>query len=181
MNTGSKLGAYALVLGVALGGGALVGGVVGPISVEDDTSGHETEHAADAEHAVETEPSAEAPAGDVPVSQDGYTLDTATTTLHAGMPHDFAFRITGPDGTTVTDFVAAHEGELQLVVVGTDLDSYARLHPVRADDGTWSVELPALEPGQYRAFADFAVTDGPPLVLADDLTVAGAESEGHGS
>jgi hypothetical protein len=169
MNTGAKLGAYALVLGVALGGGALVGQVVGPLSVDDDTaSGHDAEHAADA---ADSEP---APDAGVLGSQEGYTLGADTTTLHAGVAHDLGFRITGPDGTTVTDFVAAHEGELQLTVVGSDLATYARLHPVRADDGTWSVELPALRPGTYRAFADFAVTDGPPLVLGVDLTVAGS-------
>jgi hypothetical protein len=172
MNTGSKLGAYALVLAVALGGGALAGHVVGPISVDDDTAeGHAAEHAADTEAAAEPAPDA-----GVLSSQDGYTFDADTTTLHAGVAHDLDFRITGPDGTTVTDFVATHEGELQLTVVGSDLATYTRLHPVRADDGTWSVEVPALDPGTYRAFADFAVTGGPPLVLGVDLTVAGAGS-----
>lgn len=45
MNTGSKLAAYALTLGVALGGGALAGNVVGPIAAVDeeteDTHGDE--------------------------------------------------------------------------------------------------------------------------------------------
>jgi hypothetical protein len=169
MNTGAKLGAYALVLGVALGGGALVGQVVGPISVDDATAagGH------DAEHAADTTAPAEAPASDGPVSQDGYTLDADTTVLHAGVPHDLTFRIAGPDGATVTDLVAGHDGELQLAVVGAGLDSYTRLHPARADDGTWSVELPALRPGAYRAFAELAVTGGPELVLGLDLEVAG--------
>jgi hypothetical protein len=174
MNTGSKLGAYALVLAVALGGGALAGQVVGPISVDDDPAGgHDTEHAASTEGEAAAEP---APDAGMLSSQDGYTLDADATIPHAGVAHDLDFRITGPDGTTVTDFVATHEGELQLTLVGSDLATYARLHPVRADDGTWSVELPALDPGTYRAFADFAVTGGPPLVLGVDLTVERAAS-----
>jgi hypothetical protein len=177
MNTGSKLGAYALVLGVALGGGALVGQVVGPISVDDDTAGHDVEHAATAD----TGTPAEAPAGEVRLSPGGYALDADTTTLHAGVAHDLGFRITGPDGATVTDLTADHEGELQLVVVGADLDSYARLHPTRSGGGTWTVELPALDPGRYRAFADFAVTGGPPQVAGVDLTVTGTHPGGHGS
>jgi hypothetical protein len=47
------------------------------------------------------------------------------------------------------------------------------LHPTLDPDGLWSVELPALPPGSYRAFADFRPTGAEGLTLGVDLTVAG--------
>jgi hypothetical protein len=66
-----------------------------------------------------------------------------------------------------------HERALHLVVVSRELSSYHHLHPDLGADGTWAVAVPALEPGSYRAIADFQVADGPHLVLGADLAVAG--------
>jgi hypothetical protein len=174
MDTGPKLAAYALALGVALGGGALVGNVVGPIAAADeDTEEHDDTHEAEPAAAPVTGTVDEDMPAGVLISQDGYTLDAVATTFAEGSTPRFEFRIVGSDGTTVEDFVVDHERELHLIVVGTDLGSYAHLHPTRGDDGTWSVQLPALAPGVYRAFADFAVADGPELTLGVDVIVAG--------
>ena len=54
-----------------------------------------------------------------------------------------------------------------------DLRQYAHLHPTLADDGTWTVEVPALPGGSYRAFADFRPTGARQLTLGIDLTVPG--------
>ena len=180
MNAGPKLAAYALTLGVALGGGALVGNVVRPIAAADeDTDGNEH---GDQPHGPGTSTADARPAGttedeDMPagvlIAQDGYTLEAGTTTIAPGSPTSFGFRIVGPDGTAVEDFLVSHERELHLILVGTDLATYAHLHPTRSEDGTWTVGLPALAAGVYRAYADFAVTDGPELTLGVDLTVAG--------
>lgn len=173
MNTPTRLAAFTLVLGLALGGGALVGNAAGPISAGDDEM---DEHGSDAgtpdAAPAETTEATDMPAG-VLIAQDGYTLDADTTAIEPGAPGPFRFRILGPDGTPIEDFEVSHEKELHLIVVGTDLATYAHLHPSRGDDGTWSVELPALAPGVYRTYADFAVTDGPELTLGVDLTVAG--------
>jgi hypothetical protein len=85
----------------------------------------------------------------------------------------FRFHIAGPDGDTITRFASLHERDLHLVVVSRELSVYRHLHPDLADDGTWSVSVPALVPGSYRAIADFQVADGPHLVLGADLSVAG--------
>jgi hypothetical protein len=173
MNTPARLAAFALVLGLALGGGALVGNAAGPISSGDDEM---DEHGSDAgTSAAAPAPTTEAddmPAG-VLIAQDGYTLDADTTALDPGAPGPFRFRVLGPDGTAVEDFEVSHDKELHLIVVGTDLATYAHLHPTPGGDGTWSVELPALAPGVHRAYADFAVTGGPELTLGVDLTVPG--------
>jgi hypothetical protein len=62
---------------------------------------------------------------------------------------------------------------MHLIVISNDLGDYAHLHPQLADDGTWSVELPALEAGGYRVIADTVPADGPDLVLTLDLVVPG--------
>lgn len=177
MNPAGKLAAFAVVLGVALGGGAAVGSAVGPIDVDDendDTGGHGGGHETEAQPEAQPAPGeADELPGGVLVSQSGYTLDAERTILDGTEETPFRFRITGTDGDAVHDFDVAHERELHLVVVGRDLRTYAHLHPQRAEDGTWSVPLPALAPGAYRAFADFAVTEGPELTLGVDLTVPG--------
>jgi hypothetical protein len=169
---------------VALGGGAAVGNAVGPVDVGgDETAEHDGRPSTDPQHAPGDDEAAgpdSAPAGGeelpggVLVSQAGYTLEAERTLLDGPRDAPFRFRITGPDGTPVRDFDFAHERELHLIIVGRDLTSYAHLHPDRADDGTWSIPLPALAPGAYRAYADFAVTDGPELTLGVDLSVPGA-------
>jgi hypothetical protein len=182
VNAAGKLAAFAVVLGGALGGGAALGAFAGPIDVDDppEHGEHEpTSRSADpqaASGATNTEREidmAENLPGGVLVSQAGYTLDVDDTTLDGVAGAPFRFRITGPDGSAVRDFDLGHERELHLIVVGRDLRTYAHLHPTRSSDGTWSAELPTLAPGAYRAFADFAVTDGPELTLGIDLTVPG--------
>jgi hypothetical protein len=170
----SKLGAFALVLGVALGGGAAVGNAVGPIDVERDgetTAGHGGHDSGEGQPAASA---GEAVPGGLQISQDGYTLVAERTLLDGTPGAPFRFRIAGPDGAAVREFELDHERELHLIVVGRDLRRYAHLHPSRASDGTWSVDLPRLAPGAYRAFADFAVAGGPELTLGVDLTVPGA-------
>jgi hypothetical protein len=180
VNTRSKLAAFGLVLAGALGAGALAGTVVGPIAASEDENHVDDEHDPAAGHSATAPQSAsmteetDMPAG-VLIAQDGYALDPETTILD-GRTATLRFRILGPDGTPVHDFVARHERKLHLIVVSTDLGSYRHLHPTLTEDGTWSAELPALAPGTYRAFADFAVADGPELTLGVDLSVAGDTS-----
>jgi hypothetical protein len=175
MSPAGKLGAFALVLGVALGGGAAVGNAVGPIDVDGEGEGTSAgEHGGHDSAAAQPAATDEGLPGGVLVSQDGYTLEAERTQLDGAAGTAFRFRIAGPDGAPVRDFELDHERELHLIVVGRDLRTYAHLHPSRGRDGTWTVDLPALAPGAYRAFADFAVADGPELTLGVDLTVPGA-------
>jgi hypothetical protein len=57
--------------------------------------------------------------------------------------------------------------------VARDLAAYHHLHPTLEADGSWTVALPALTPGAYRAFADLTVDGGPALTLGLDLFVPG--------
>lgn len=179
-NPAGRLGAYALVLALALGGGAAVGSVVGPIDVDEPAphddhagTGADAGRGAEAEAAPVAATEAGLPGG-LAVSQSGYTFAPDATVVDGTAGAPFRFRVTGPDGDPVHDYEVAHERELHLIVVGRDLTTYAHLHPIRDGDGTWTAELPALAPGAYRAFADFAVAGGPELTLGVDLTVPGS-------
>jgi hypothetical protein len=135
------------------------------------------EHAADDAHGADdaagaAEDRATVPAG-LHATEDGYRFAVDDSDLTAGRPGELSFRILGPDGEPVRDFVEEYERELHLIVVGTDLATYRHLHPERAADGTWSMPLDPLAPGVYRAYADFAVAGGPELTLCVDLPVSG--------
>ncbi|MBA3289054.1 MAG: copper-translocating P-type ATPase [Acidimicrobiia bacterium] len=166
-----KLGAYGLMLGVALGGGALVGATLGPAASDEAAADH-----ADDAHAGATDgddaAAAMLPAG-LAISRDGYTLSLTAADPVAGSASALAFVISGPDGDPVTDYDVEHDKELHLVVVGRDLVGYAHVHPTRDDGGMWRVTLPPLTAGSYRVFADFTPVGGARLTLGADLAVPG--------
>lgn len=173
MHAVAKLAGFAVVLGALLAGGTAMGRAVGPLDVTEDTPhGHAGAEASAADAHGSTSAAAGGPGG-LQVAQAGYSLQAERTVLDGVFGVPLRFRITGPDGTPVHDFAVTHEREMHLIVVSRDLATFAHLHPTRAADGTWSVALPALAPGAYRAFADFAVAGGPSLVLGVDLTVPG--------
>jgi hypothetical protein len=154
MNPGTRIAAFAAVLAAALGVGAGVGAAIGP--------------------APTPRPAMEpAPIGEGVVSTAaGYRLVPITRSLptSGGM---YRFVVDAPDGTPVHAFQELHERMLHLIVVNRELTVYHHVHPALAPDGTWSIPLPALPAGSYRAIADFHVTDGPRLALGADLAVPG--------
>lgn len=95
----------------------------------------------------------------------GRTLPPAAST--------FEFQVEGPKGRIVKAFTPTHEKLLHLIVVSRDLTVYYHVHPRLSADGTWSIGLPALPPGPYRAIADFKPRHGPHLALGTDLDVPG--------
>ena len=58
-------------------------------------------------------------------------------------------------------------------MVSRDLTVYYHVHPSLSSDGTWSIGLPPLPPGPYRAIADFKPRYGPHLPLGTDFDVPG--------
>jgi hypothetical protein len=162
VNAGTRLGAFALVLAAALGGGAALGTVAGPIDVGSD-AGHDV-------HEAERPMHTELPAGGVLVSQNGYTLEPEDRRLDVG---EFAFTITGPDGDPVTSFEELHDRDLHLIIASRDLQQYTHLHPVRDRAGRWTVDLPAFPGGAYRAFADFRPAGAERSTLGVDLVAPG--------
>lgn len=167
MRTGTKLGAFGLLLAGLLGAGAALGAAVGPI----DTGGADDHGDMPADEAPAT---GTLPAGGLLVSQEGYTLVPEDRLADAG---ELAFSIVGPGGTPVESYEVVHDRELHLIVASRDLQQFAHLHPERDDTGRWTVELPALPPGPYRAFADFQASGAQPLTLGVDLIAPGSAGE----
>lgn len=177
MTAATKLAAYvaglALVLAAAFGVGRLAGPIGEP---ETDAAAHHdtAAGATPTEHSGHDTGSAETTAmpGGLQVSEHGYTLALARTTLPTGTTR-LSFRIIGPDGKPVTDFAREHEKELHLIVVRRDLSGYQHLHPVRDADGRWTTDV-RFTPGTWRVLADFRPTKHAAMTLGADVDVAGA-------
>ena len=168
MRTRTKLATYGAVLVIVLGGGAGLGAAAGPIDVGSTESGE----AAHSTPAGGDPTPVELPGG-LAAAQDGYRLVAESGTLAPGAPTEWRFRIVDAVGAPVTAYDEENERDLHLIVVDRNLVDYAHLHPTLDHSGTWSVELPALASGSYRAFADFRPTGAEALTLGVDLAVTG--------
>lgn len=162
MNASARLAAYGMILGLALGGGAVVGAAVGPIEVGSDDHGQ-----------TAASDSRDLPAGGLLIADDGYRLVPESRTLDPGR---FVLAVLGPDGDRLVDYELLHQRELHLIVASRDLRSYVHLHPERVRDGRWQVTVPDLAPGAYRAFADFRPGGGEQITLGVDMWVPGTPS-----
>jgi hypothetical protein len=107
------------------------------------------------------------------ISDSGWTLRPADTSLPAGRNLPYHFTIESPDGAPEASYQETRTLDLHLVVVRRDLSTFQHVHPTRAADGTWSVPL-ALDAGVYRVLADVRPAGADhQLVLGADLLVPG--------
>ena len=114
-----------------------------------------------------------APMGEGVVSaKDGYRFVPATRRL-ATDGGTFRFVIEGPNGSPVVDFEQEHEKDLHFILVNRDLTIFHHVHPTRAADGTWSIDLPRCRPGPIAPLPISMSPHGPRLALGTDLSVAG--------
>ena len=163
MNAPQKIAGFVLGLTVVFAAAFGLGTALGPENAVS-ASGHEMPSA-------EPMATAHLPAG-LSSTQDGYTIELQKTRVDAGTQVPLRFRITDAAGSAVTRYVENHEKQLHLIVVRRDLAGYQHVHPVMADDGTWSVPVD-LNAGDYRVFADFMPAGGEAVTLGADLHVAG--------
>jgi hypothetical protein len=163
--TATRIGAFAALLALVFAAASFAGSRIDP-SVDEPES-HDEDGAGEtaAGHAEGSPPG-------LAVSEGGYTLVADQASLAAGRAAELSFRIEDDDGETVEGFDVEHERRMHLIVVRRDFEGFQHLHPEQADDGSWSVEVGALEPGAYRVFADFS-TGGDSLTLGTDLSVPG--------
>jgi hypothetical protein len=169
MNTAGKLSAYGVALALIAAGGWAVGSAVGPLNTTQaapSAEGHGDTHSG----TVAETP--DGPAG-LASSRGGYTLSPTSTTVTAGTPTTFSFRITDHDGHAVTSFDVEHEKRMHLIVVRRDTAGFQHIHPTMDTDGTWSVPLTLAAAGSYRAFADFTPHGGEGTTLGVDLASPG--------
>jgi hypothetical protein len=186
VNAAARLTVFAAVLLAAFGSAWAVGAAVGPA----DAPEADTRADAGRTHSDGDDDHGEGDGGHgddlaTPTADDGalpglastvagYTLVPLQRTLPSGDAMRFAFRVTGPDGSPVTDYTEAHEKDLHLIVVRRDLSQFQHVHPVLSGDGVWSVDLDLTEAGSYRAYADVVPAAlGRNVVLGTDLDVAG--------
>lgn len=169
MNTATKLSGFALGLVAVFGAAYGVGQVADPVAPAAETHRDGTdEHGSAGHDETATETATRIPGG-LLVSDRGYTLTPAPARTG-----EFAFRIIGSDGRTVTAFDEAHDKRMHLIVTRRDLSGFRHVHPDMAPDGTWRVAAPFADPGTWRAFADFVPTGGQPLTLGVDVALPGA-------
>ncbi len=166
MNTAGKLAAFAAVVAVGFGTAAAVGAAVGPIDVGSDSATHDAHDGPDPVEA------AEHPRG-LAIAEGGYRLALDDAVVSGGEATALGFAIVAEDGETVTAFDELHERPLHLIVLSRNMVDYLHLHPTIDPTGHWTVEVPALDPGSYRVFADFQPAGGANLTLGTDVTVAG--------
>ncbi|MEU6625368.1 hypothetical protein ABZ926_32080 [Streptomyces litmocidini] len=178
MNTGVKITAFAAALAATFGTAYGVGKGVGPVEEPKKAEHGDHAEAAPAGGHEGHEEGATAPAPDLPgglqVSQDGYTLALETPTPAVGRS-TLKFSVRDAAGRKVTAFTTEHGKELHFIVASRDLNTFRHLHPVKAADGTWSVDADLPAAGGYKAFADFkpaAAAKG--VTLGADLAVPGA-------
>jgi hypothetical protein len=181
-----KLAAFALVLALLFGAGALAGDVLGPereatavaADAPNDSSaeGHTEMPSASTKTAAGRggghAEQAEHPVRGLAVAENGLRVVVEDPELRRGRDERLAFRIVDESGATVRDFDVEHEKRMHLIVARRDLTGFQHLHPTQATDGTWTTSLRLKDAGSYRLFADFA-HDGEPYTLASDLRVDG--------
>jgi hypothetical protein len=187
----AKLSAFAAVLAVLFGGGALAGAAIGPEADEEPVATAREGHGSDAqpqEHSdmnpTSTEPKdahggghepAGAPADAVrglAVAEDGLRVVVEDLELRRGKAERLAFRIVDEHGETVRDFDVEHTKRMHLIIARRDLTGFQHLHPEQARDGAWTTRLRLDDAGSYRLFADFS-HEGKARTLASDLRVDG--------
>lgn len=172
MTAPARLAAFGLAAAVAFGGGATLGASAGP-GPAPATAVH-PDHEESPMPSTTLAPATHTGHGGQPAAGADHRIAVDSTVVVPGAPQPFTFRVLDPAGAIVTSFEDRHERPMHLIVISNDLSGYAHLHPQLADDGTWSVTLPALVPGGYRVIADTVPTDGPDLVLTVDLIVPGS-------
>jgi hypothetical protein len=174
----AKLVAFATLLVVLLGAGALAGAAIGPDREKDAASSEPEEHtgmtsASEGASAHGGHANAADPVRGLAVADDGLRIVVASAELRRGREEMLRFRIVDDHGDTVRDFDVEHEKRMHLIVARRDLTGFQHLHPEQAADGSWSTRVRLEAAGSYRLFADFS-HDGEARTLASDLRVDGA-------
>ena len=168
MSAAARIAAFAVALAAAFAAAAGAGRVVGPLE-----RGGDAHDGTDSAHDAHRAPAAATalPPG-LALAANGLRLAPVRTTVPAGRPVPYAFRVMRTDGRPLGAYDVEHERRMHLIVVRRDLTQFQHVHPVLQRNGTWFVTLAPLVPGPYRVFADFS-SGGRKTTLGTDLFVPG--------
>jgi hypothetical protein len=179
MNVAGRLAAFGAGLAVAFTAAYVTAAAVVPDTAVTATQhvGAEpaADHSAPTEQALPVSPLSADPPG-LSLAQDGYTLSAVRG---PGAPNDrgrLSFTIAGPSGTPLLDYATVHDKQLHLIVVRSDGQHFAHVHPVLDQaTGIWSMPWMWKAAGTYRVFADFqpAQAGSTKLTLTRTVDVAG--------
>ncbi len=98
--------------------------------------------------------------------------------IAAGVPFLLTYRLESLDhGEPLTDIAISHEMYLHLVVVRSDLSTFAHLHPAAGEPGEFSVEMSFPLAGTYHAFTEFEREGGQKVLLEHEFSVEGRAVE----
>ena len=179
MNAAGRLAAFGAGLAVALTAAYVTAAAVVPDTAPTATHNLGAEPVADhrvpTEQALPVSPLSADPPG-LSLAQDGYVLSAVRA---PGAPNDRAtlsFTIADPGGTPLLDYATVHDKQLHLIVVRSDGQHFAHVHPVLDQTtGIWSTPWTWNAAGTYRVFADFepAQAGSTKLTLTRAVDVAG--------
>ncbi|HYG93851.1 MAG TPA: hypothetical protein VD859_09715 [Nocardioides sp.] len=111
----------------------------------------------------------------------GYRLADVRLDARPGRPGEVSFRVLDRDGRPVTEYVEEQTKLLHLYVVRTDLTDFRHLHPVLADDGTWTARVDLAAGGSHRVLAELTPADaGRPVALGVTVAVPGRSASDPG-
>jgi hypothetical protein len=171
MSVTTKLVGFLVALAAVFGGAVGIGRAVGPIDASPAA-----DHGDMSGHGMDDIKMDEADAASIPkglmVSQNGYSFRLDQAIVSPGTAVPVSFTIEGPDGRPVTEYDVQHEKQLHLIAVRRDFTGFQHVHPVMAEDGTWTTTLDVTA-GQWRLFADFKAVGADPVTLGNDLAVRG--------
>lgn len=179
MNAAGRLAAFGAGLAVAFTAAYVTAAAVVPDTAPTTTQTLVTDPAANnsvpTEQTLPISPLSADPPG-LSLVQSGYAL---TAVRAPGAPGDhgtLSFTIAGPSGTPLLDYATVHDKQLHLIVVRSDGQHFAHVHPVLDQaTGIWSTPWMWKAAGTYRLFADFqpAQASGAKLTLTRTVDVAG--------
>jgi hypothetical protein len=171
MNTAVKVSIFVAGLCVVFGAAVAIGNAVGPVDTETSAMDHGEDDSMDDMPGM-SETAGKVPGG-LQVAENGYRLVLDEPRQRPDDEATVSFQVLGLDGEPLTDYARLHDKLLHFIVAKRDLSGFQHVHPTLDEHGTWTAKI-ALDPGQWRAFADFdPAGKDPQLTLGADLSVAG--------
>ncbi|CAN7303126.1 heavy-metal-associated domain-containing protein [Mycolicibacterium hippocampi] len=179
MNAAGRLAAFGAGLAVAFTAAYVTGAAVVP-DVAVTPSQHvgaepAADHSMPTEQAVPVSPLSADPPG-LSLAQGGYALSAVRAPVAPNDRATLSFTIAGPSGTPLLDYATVHDKQLHLILVRSDGQHFAHVHPVLDQaTGIWSMPWMWKAAGTYRVFADFqpAQEGSAKLTLTRTVDVAG--------
>ncbi|WP_395308844.1 heavy-metal-associated domain-containing protein [Mycobacterium sp. AMU20-3851] len=175
MNAAGRLAAFGVGLAVAFGAAYTTAAALAPAPApQQDTDAPPNPLGSnDITQYAPAAPMAGAPAG-LSLADDGYELSPVRAPARTDATGLLSFSILNPAGQPLRDYDTVHDKQLHLIVVRTDGNHFAHVHPsLDPRSGVWSIPWTWNAAGTYRVFTDFTPAGGKQTTLTRAVEVAG--------